>query len=120
VSIHNPVPEFITYKVSPTSKVTAKVIIGDAQLGGWSISLGGTLLAKGADETPVEVATGAQLAGKILQVVVTVVDIQQETNRLSATVTISGGTAGDVPVTQTYDQGADGDTAILTTLVLFQ
>jgi hypothetical protein len=120
MSIHNPIPKFVTYLVEPVSQLTAKVTIGDAQSGGWAIGFDDTHVKKGSGEDPVPVGSGRDVKGKLLQIVVTVVDVRPETNHLSCTVTIAGGPSGPVEVEQAYDEGGDGDTAIFTTLVQFQ
>jgi hypothetical protein len=120
VSIHNPIPTFKTYKVEPDSKITVSVLIGDAQMGGWAMGFDPDGAKKGSDSTPVAIGTGVEVKGRILQVVVTAVDVNPLTNRLSAVVTVSGGPGGPLTVTQSYDGGATGDTALLTTLVDFE
>jgi hypothetical protein len=120
VSIHNPIPKFIRYRVEPASKVTVAVSIGDAQEGGWAIGFDPSAVKKGSDAKPIEIGTGAAVKGRTLQVVATVVDVRPETNRLSAVVTVSGGLDGAATVVQSFDNGADGDTALLTTLVAFE
>jgi hypothetical protein len=114
-------PKWISYKVTPTSKVTVRVAIGDAQQGGWAIGFGPGDVKKGSEPDPVPIDGGEEgIIGRTLQVVATVVDVRPETNRLSATVTVSGGPDGDVKVPQSYDDGSDGDVALLTTLVGFE
>ena len=120
MSIHNPIPMFVTYKVEPNSKIAVSASIGDAQMGGWAMGFDPQTAKKGSDATPVSMGTGAEVKGRILQVVVTAVDVNPLTNRLSAVVTVSGGPGGPLTVTQSYDDGATGDTALLTTLVEFE
>jgi hypothetical protein len=120
VSIHNPMPKLINYRVAPKSKVTVRVTIGDAQQGGWAIGFGPADVKKGSEPDPVPIGVGKAVKGRTLQVVATVVDVRPETNRLSATVTVSGGPDGDVKVPQSYDDGSAGDSALLTTLVGFE
>lgn len=119
MSIHNPMPKWIDYEVAKASKVTVRVTIGDAQVGGWAIGFDPKDVMKGSEPDPVDVGTGQEVKGRILQVVATVVDVRPETNRLSAVVTVSGGPRGDVKVPQSFDDGSDGDSALLTTLVSF-
>jgi len=99
--------------------LTALVTIGDGQRGGWAIRVGGKT-TKGSDPVQVALGDGAALQGKVVQVVVTVVDVRPETNRLSAIVEISGGPGGALAVEQTVDDGGDGDVAMFTTVVLFE
>jgi hypothetical protein len=119
VSIHNPIPKFISYKVEPASAIEVTVAIGDGQTGGWAIGFGAGDVQKGSGNAPVRIGAGGAIKGRTLQVVATVVDVRPETNRLSAIVTVSGGPAAAVTVVQSYDAGSDGDVAILTTLVDF-
>jgi len=120
MSIHTPGPKWLDYKVAGKSDVTVRVSIGDGQLGGWAIGFGTDDIKKGSDPDRVSIGAGKDIKGRILQVVATVVDVRPETNRLSATVTVSGGPDGDVRVPHSFDEGENGDTAILTTLVGFE
>ena len=120
MSIHNPIPKWVTYKVNSNSNVKVRVLIGDAQQGGWAVGFGTDDIKKGTDPDAISVGTGKEVKGRTLQVVATVVDVRPETNRLSTTVIISGGPGGDLKVPQSYDDGANGDCAILTTLVDFE
>jgi hypothetical protein len=118
VSIHNPIPKFVTYRVRPESDIEVAVTIGDGQVGGWAFGFEPGDVTKGT-EKPAVVGKGSEVIGKMLQIVATVVDVNPATNHLSAIVTISGGPGGPQRVTSSF-QGADSDTAILTTLVMFQ
>ena len=120
MSIHNPIPQFLTYRVHPSSEVTVAIAIGDAQTGGWAFGFGPDGVTKGSGDAPTSVGKGADLVGKMLQVVATVVDVRPETNRLSAVVTLAGGPGGAKNVTSSFDGGSAGDSALLTTLVMFE
>jgi hypothetical protein len=119
VSIHVPRPQSVSYPVRDDSKVVVQITVGDAQGGGWSIDLDDAKIQKGSGSAPVPIGDGKAIRGKELQVAVSVLDIRPETNRLSATVVIDGGTQGKQTVLQRYDDGDDGDLAIFTTLVDF-
>jgi hypothetical protein len=120
MSVFKPDPELRVYKVDDTSKVTAKVTIGEGQRGGWSMGLGDQPTKKGSDEKPVDLGTGQEVRGQFLQVDVTVVDVRIETNRLSSVVTIDGGPAGPIAIPQVIMDNADGDVALFSTVVMFQ
>jgi len=120
MSIHTLSPKVVIYKVDPTSQVTARVLIGDGQRGGWAIGFDQATVKKGSSPDQVAIGTGPAIKDRLLQVTTTVVDVRIETNRLSAVLTLAGGPQGDMEVPQAYDDGTDGDTAIFTTLVLFQ
>ena len=119
MSIHMLSAKPIIYPIGASSNVTATVIIGDGQGGGWTVAFDDKL-RKGSDSTPMPVGAGAAITDKVLQVVVTAVDIRKETNRLSTVLRLSGGSVGDMEVPQSFDDGSDGDVAVFTTLVLFQ
>lgn len=119
MSIHVPRPQSVSYPVNDDSKIIVQITIGDAQGGGWSIDLDDAKIQKGSDSAPVPIGDGKAIRGKELQVAVSVLDIRPETNRLSATVVIDGGTQGKQTLPQRYDDGDDGDLAIFTTLVDF-
>lgn len=120
MSIHNVFPKLVRYPIDPTCQLVAKVLIGDGQRGGWAIGFDDAKAQKGSAEDPVPIGVGKDIRGDLLQIVVTVVDVRPETNRLSCTVGIAGGPSGPVEVKQAFDGGADGDTAIFTTLVQLQ
>jgi hypothetical protein len=117
--IHTQKPQSLDYAVADDSKVTVRVVVGDAQGGGWHIDLDDVSLGKGGEPVEVPIGDGKAIRGKELQIVVSAVDIQPATNRLSATVTLDGGKNGKKSVEQRYDEGSDGDLAIFTTLIDF-
>jgi hypothetical protein len=119
VSVHSSPPRWAPYRVASPSTITVRITLEDGQEGGWEIAIRDKTW-RGRDPAQVSIGKGNDLVGQVLQVVTTVVDVRPEASRLSATVTISGGPDGDVRVAQSYDDGAAGDTAILTTLVGFQ
>jgi hypothetical protein len=120
MSVHVPAPKVLTYKTGNADKLLARAVIGDAQQGGWVIGFDPASLKKGSDPDTVPVGSAKDVAGKILQVVVTAVDVRPETNRLSATTTISGGADGTKSIVHTFEEGDKGDIAIFTTLVVFE
>lgn len=119
MSVHVPRPQSLSYPVDDGSQVVVQITIGDAQGGGWSLDLDDTRFGKGNGSDPVPVGDGKTIRGKELQVAVSVLDIQPQTNRLSATIVIDGGPQGKQTVPHRYDEGDDGDLAIFTTLVEF-
>ena len=121
MSVFKPDPQCRVYKVAPNSNVTAAVTIGNAQRGGWAMSvLAETFKGTDEDTAPEPLGTGGALSGQFLQVDITVVDIREETDRLSAVVAIDGGLAGRIEIPQEVRDTADGDVAVFTTVVMFQ
>ncbi len=120
MSVHVPGPRVLKYKVDGTSAVVAVANIGEGQEGGWAIGFDPSAITKGSVPRQVPIGPGAEIKGKILQVVVTAVDVLTATNRLSAAVEISGGPEGRKTVEHPSIVGQDGDTAIFTTLVIFE
>jgi len=120
MSIHTPTPKWLSYRVGAESDVSVRVAIGDAQLGGWAIGFGTDNVQKGSEADPVPVGVGKDIKGRILQIIATAVDVRPETNRLSATVTVSGGPDGDIKLPHSFADGGNGDSAIFTTLVGFE
>jgi hypothetical protein len=97
------------------------VVIGDAQGGGWIIAWDDQhVVAKGSDPVVVNIGPGSELAGRVLQIITTAVDIRSQTNRLSCTVTLDGGVQGKQQVVSTWDDGSDGDAAIFATVIGFE
>ncbi|HEY4184802.1 MAG TPA: hypothetical protein VGP07_07010 [Polyangia bacterium] len=120
MSVFNPDPRSAIYALDATSKVTAQVVIGNGQRGGWAMKVTGLGTVKGSDEKVVKLGGGIALAGKLLQVNVTVVDVHPETNRLNAVVTVAGGPGAPLIISQEVPESADGDVAIFGALVMFQ
>lgn len=109
------------YEVVTEARVTVRVIIGEAQAGGWVIGWDSDhVIAKGSEPTDVDIGRGADVRGKTLQVAATAVDVRPETNRMSATLVIAGGVAGAQQFTTAWDDGGDGDVAVFTTLIGFR
>ena len=101
--------------------VSVRVVIGDAQAGGWVVAWDDQhVLGKGSDPRDVPVGEGNNIAGRALQVTATAVDVRPETDRLSSMLTISGGPDGDQHIVATYDDGGDGDTAVFSTMIGFE
>ena len=104
-----------------TAAIRVRVVIGDAQAGGWIVAWDDQhIVAKGSDPQDVAVGGGQEIAGRILQVTATAVDVRSETNRLSSTLTISGGVDGDQQIVSTFDDGGDGDSAVFSTMIGFE
>jgi hypothetical protein len=120
MSVHVPTPKVLRYKVGAAPLITARVIIGDAQQGGWAMGFDPSSVKKGSEPDPVPVGSAAEVKDRVLQIITTAVDVRPETNRLSATTTIAGGPDGQKSVVQMVDDGNDGDTAVFTTLVIFE
>jgi hypothetical protein len=109
------------YKVVPGSPVTVRVVIGDAQAGGWIVAWDDQhIVAKGSDPQIVEIGVGAELIGRSLQVNATAVDVNPDTNRLSCTLAIGGGADGAKQIVSTYDDGDAGDSAVFATMIGFE
>jgi hypothetical protein len=103
------------------SNVTLHVVIGEAQGGGWVIAWDDQhIVAKGSDPQTIDIGKGKDIANRTIQVVATAIDVRPQTNRLSSTLTISGGADGDKQLVSRWDDGNDGDIAIFTTMVGFQ
>jgi hypothetical protein len=110
----------LLYSVTDDSHVTVQVIIGDAQGGGWVVAWDSAqVIKKGSEAEPVTVGQGKDIRAKTLQIVATAVDVRPESNRLSSTITISGGPEGTKTLVHQYGDGGAGDTAIFTTMVKF-
>lgn len=110
-----------TYNVKNDANVTLRVIIGEAQGGGWVIAWDSDhVVAKGDAPRVVDLGRGTDVAGRTLQVIATAVDIRSETNRLSSTLTIDGGVHGTKQLVSQWDDGGQGDVAIFTTMIGFQ
>ena len=120
MSVHVPVPKVLRYRVGEALQITARPIIGDAQQGGWAIAFNLSAVKKGSASNPVPVGSAAEVRGRILQVIITAVDVRPETNRLSATTTIDGGPEGPRSVVQSVDDGGDGDIAVFSTVVIVE
>src|SRR5215510_3878546 len=96
----------LLYKVNDDSQVTVHVVIGDAQGGGWVIAWDSAqVIRKGSAAEVVTVGQGKDIRAKTLQIVATAIDIRQETNRLSSTITISGGPEGEKTLVHQYGDG---------------
>jgi hypothetical protein len=109
-----------TYRVDDSSEVTLQITIGEAQGGGWVVAWDAdTIVAKGSGTDPVRVGAGRDVKGRVLQVVVTAVDIRPETNRLSRTLALGGGVDGARQLVDRWDDGSDGDAAVFTTMIGF-
>ena len=109
-----------TYPVAPDSKVTLRVTIGDAQAGGWIITReDDSVIAKGSVSDLISIGSGADLKGHLIQVVATAVDVRPETNRLSAVISVDGGTSGLQQLLSVWDDGTAGDAAIFPTVIGF-
>jgi hypothetical protein len=109
------------YNTKNDSNVTLRVLIGEAQGGGWVIAWDSDhVVAKGDTPQVIDIGRGSDVAGRTLQVVATAVDIRSETNRLSSTLTIDGGADGTKEFVSRFDDGSDGDVAIFTTMIGFQ
>jgi hypothetical protein len=110
--------EFDTYDypINAKSQITARATIGNAQSGGWRMTLEGVEVGKGTKPQIVTLGAGQAVQGKTLQVVITCVDVNPNTNTTVATVAMGGGT-GAGKFEQDYDDGGDGDTTIFTFLV---
>lgn len=109
------------YVVDKDSVVSVRVVIGEAQAGGWVIAWDSDhVIAKGKDERDVAIGPGSELRGRTLQVVATAVDVRPETNRLSSTLILTGGRDGEQRFVSRWDDGSDGDAAVFSTLVELQ
>lgn len=101
--------------------VSVRVVIGDAQAGGWAVGWDDQhVLGKGSAPETVTVGRGKDIVGRTLQVNATAIDVRPETNRLSSTLTISGGPDGDQQIVSTYNEGGDGDAAVFATMIGFE
>lgn len=109
------------YEVDPDSNVTVRVTIGDAQAGGWLVAWDDeNVVAKGSDPATVSIGRGKDLKNRTLQVAATAIDVRPETNRLSSTLVINGGSQGQKQLLSRWDEGDDGDVAIFTTMIGFR
>jgi hypothetical protein len=109
------------YNIKNDCNVTVRVIIGEAQGGGWVIAWDSDhVVAKGNAPQVIDIGRGNDIAGRTLQVVTTAVDIRTETNRLSSTLTIDGGADGAKQLVSRWENGNDGDVAVFTTMIRFQ
>lgn len=101
--------------------VTVRVVIGDAQAGGWIVAWDDQhILAKGGEPRTVVVGKGTDIVGRPLQVSATAIDVRPETNRLSSLLTISGGPDGDSEIASIFEDGSDGDAAVFATMIGFE
>jgi hypothetical protein len=106
-----------SYHVDDDSNVTAKVTIGNGQAGGWAIILGGKVKKKGSKPVDVPIGKGSTLRGKHMTVSSAVIDVRTQTDRLSVTTRIRGGTKS---MTCKHSKtGRQGETASYTTIVFF-
>lgn len=81
------------YTVRPNQPISLEVEIGDDQVGGTAVQLNGvTVPVKPSGKTPIGSA-GQNLQGSLLQVVTTVKDQNQNSNRTSVTHHFTGGAA---------------------------
>lgn len=109
------------YKVENDTRVTLRITIGDAQGGGWLVAWDSDhVIAKGSDPEVIELGLGKDLKSRDLQVNVTAVDIQPNTNRLSRILTLEGGSAGSKQLLDEWDDGNDGDAALFSTVIGFE
>ena len=102
-------------RVDGPDEVRVKVVIGNGQAGGWAIQVGPKLL-KGDDAEDHPIGTGPQVrAARVVQVSTVVRDIRPETDRLSATVTLSANGSPPSTIAHARD-GAPGDAAEFTSI----
>jgi hypothetical protein len=105
------------HATTPTKKVRARAIIGNAQKGGWVMMLNGKHAAGGTGGAWVSLGTGATLKGGFLEIAAVVIDVQAATNRLSLVVEVDdGATKTKSSITH---MGQDGDSAAYSVLVFF-
>lgn len=105
--------------VGSAEVVTARIEFALAQPNGWSAKLTGRDPITGQDEETVPLGSGAELKGKVFQVVAHMVDAQPATNLLLHRVRIvhPGGQADVLEFTN--PGGGPGDSAVYTSLFLF-
>lgn len=115
MSVHFVVDSY-EYTLAPNGNVTARATIGNAQAGGWRMTLDDVELAKGTVSQDVPVGSAQAVKGKTLEVTVTCVDVNPTTNDTVATVGMQGGASAQ-KLEQDYDDGGAGDTTVFTFLV---
>lgn len=103
-------------EVKPDASVTAKVTIGQGQVGGWAIKLGSKLKQKGAEPAEVVLGIGDKLDGTYVRVDGVMMDVRPETDRLSLKTRVFADGEPVLTVTHRTDGGA-GDSAHYTTLI---
>ncbi len=76
------------HKVVAGKKVLARAIIGNGQLGGWTMLIGATRIAGGNEPADVVLGTAEELVGKHLEVSAAILDVREQTDRLSLVVEV--------------------------------
>ena len=110
----------LTYPVADDSEVSVRIVIGDAQAGGWIVAWDKDhVVAKGEDPDLISIGKGKDVRNRTLQIRATAVDVRADTNRLSSTLTVDGGTEGAKKLVHRYDDGDAGDAALFATAVRF-
>jgi len=82
-----------TYKVRAKNEVSITVTIGSGQFGSIRVKLDGAKVAAGQERLHVALGKGADVAGKTIEVLSVVNDVNPMTNRTEVTYTLSGGKA---------------------------
>ncbi|HET6764261.1 MAG TPA: hypothetical protein VFH27_11335 [Longimicrobiaceae bacterium] len=81
------------YSVLPDQPVELWVVVGDAQAGGTSVTIGdGTLLLT---DGRLNLGPGASLRNKLAHCITTVKDVNPDTNRADVTYHLAGGADGE-------------------------
>lgn len=103
------------YQVSDVSEVKLDCWVGEGQAGGCAVSLDGAPLAHSAMIKGLSLGFGKALRGKRLLVNATAIDHSAQTNLVSATLRLSGGT---LPRELSARVEADDDQAVVFTFLI--
>jgi hypothetical protein len=103
------------YHVISGQRVVVDAHIGDAQGGGHAVFLGTELRAQGElSLTGVDLGAAEDVAGQVLVVSSTAVDVRSETDHVSVEVVLNGGVPSPMPITQAADAPPSGTVNFLT------
>ncbi len=80
------------YAAGTAPRVTVDVVVGDAAHGAVSVSMDRGRLYSGAPRRGIPLGSAEEIEGQVLQVVVVASKVVPQATRVSATVTLNGGT----------------------------
>ncbi|HUQ01652.1 MAG TPA: hypothetical protein VM261_04115 [Kofleriaceae bacterium] len=82
--------KLVNYSPAPDAQIEATAIIGNGQLGAWSMFLDQQFLQGGHNGAAVRIGQGAALDGKVLEISAAISDVQGAHDRLSFRVHLTG------------------------------
>jgi hypothetical protein len=103
-------PLFTTTYAVRAGEVLLSVIVGEAQLGGSAVKLGGKEIGRG-EIKDLKLGNGSRLAGKKVSVKTVVTDTNDKTNHTSVRYTLTGG-AVDARHDLSIDVDQEGESVI--------